>query len=215
MAVTRTFIETGTCTDFDSVPVLINIGSGSAGETIVLGFSYEDSDSIVTIDLGGNAFTLAFASKHSGGNTTEIWYGAAPVGTSALLSATLTGVSISDASYAIYRLTGNAAAPTDSDGTTNSLATIALSTVTVPTDGVGIWMWTNDTATACTWTNATEDFDIAAAATNNQFSGASTTTAGTPTVTADGATDDQALVGVAFGPSGVSVTTMSFGLIAG
>jgi hypothetical protein len=33
-----------------------------------------------------------------------------------------------------------------------------------------------------------------------RHSGATTTTAGTPTVTADGATNDQALVGVAFAP---------------
>src|SRR5262249_15101377 len=107
----------------------------------------------------------------------------------------------------VYRLTGAAETVSDSDSNAGSAATLAITGLTVPNPGVAIVGFANNTnGTAVTWTNASEQNDVSiAGGSAHRHSTATTTTNGTNTITADGATANQVVFGVAWGKASARV----------
>jgi hypothetical protein len=167
---------------------------------VAYAFQLATNDYISTVVAGGQSGTM----RHRTVNTSpapdmrlEIWDVEGVTGTSANVVVTLASGDgdISVQSYGLY----DAGAVTDTDDLTGSGATIALTALTVPTDGVAVFGWASNLTTACTWTNATEAPSSDATVGGDRHCGAYTSTAGTNTITADGATGQQVIIGVAWG----------------
>jgi hypothetical protein len=154
------------------------------------------------VDIGGvSATQVTTAAIVQGVALVEFWYAAVPTGTTGQTVDVTCGEAQVRCAIGLWSLIGSDTSPSDSDETSSASAnSIALSTVTIPTDGCGIFAATSSTG-VYTWTNASERYD-AAWAEGGQHTGADTTTAGTPTVTADGPNAAiYAFAGIAFGPA--------------
>lgn len=156
-----------------------------------------------SVTIGGVTATLV-----DSGISVEIFAGiyeaVVPTGTSISVVVTFAETQVL-AGIGVWVVQGTAAGASDHDKATGTGASISLSTVTVPADGCGIWIFGNDNNGAVTWTNASESFDVQPGAEFHRISGADTATAGTPTVTADGSTGAQVIVGAAWVGGGGSI----------
>jgi hypothetical protein len=154
-----TFTETGAA-----------IGSAAAGRLVFValsGFNETSNDGIDSMTIGG--VSAALASSVSRANAfafifSEVWYALVPTGTTADIVMTFTGDTVT-ANGAIYKvLNADAVTPIASQntgsvvsGNVSAAVTIGNGTVTIATSQAGI----NSTDIDVTWTNATEDFDLA------------------------------------------------------
>lgn len=160
------------------------------------------NSAISSVTIGGvSATQYASSAGLSGGGVFEFWYAAVPTGTTGDVSVTYgEGQQRSVIHlWAVYATTG---APTDGDwvnaGGANS---VSLSTVTVPSGGCGMWHGFVGNTGGITWTNADERYDAAWEA-SNQAGAADTSTAGTNTITLDGANGSgHNLTGIAWTPA--------------
>ena len=179
-----------------------SIGTAAGDRIVVVSVSGSASDesgnAMASLTVGGIAATKAAEAWHNG-KLTAIWYAAVPTGTTATIVATF-GDSQTRCSIAVHTLTGASASPSDTATTSGSGSSLSLSALTIPTDGVAIVSFANGSSSIVTWTNATEDYDVAVES-SDRHSGARRTTAGAPTITADGGSASQALVGASWGPS--------------
>lgn len=105
-------------------------------------------------------------------------------------------------SIGVFRIVGGILSPlSDTDTSQGSGVSLTLTALTIPTDGAGIVGFTNaSAATAVVWTNATESYDTTGGASAYRISGAIVTGVGTNTITADAATGQQCMAGIAFDP---------------
>lgn len=200
--------------------------SGTDTATITgLDFNAEASDRIIAVDIAFEVSTLTVSSVTIGGVTAafhvaaadlgrrvEIWSAEVPTGTSGNVAVTLSGSTTETISVGTHSLTGADPTPTDTDSvatTGSGVGVISITALTVPADGAAIAAWCNNTeGVGCTWTGANESHDTNTGA-SFAHSAASTTTAGTNTITADqdSGASFQALVGVAWGPASGGATT--------
>lgn len=163
------------------------------------------SVSISGCTIGGVTAALGRAANQNG-RRAEIWTADVPSGTSGDVVVTLAGGDTT-VSASTYSVTGADSTLSDTDAATGSGSTIAITALTIPSDGVGIAAWCNASVTgSVAWTGASEDHDTNVGGAF-RHSSASVTTVGTNTITADGDTSNQALVGVAFGPASGGPTT--------
>lgn len=102
----------------------------------------------------------------------------------------------------VFQIVGGVLSPlSDSDTSQGSGVSLDLTALTIPTNGAGIVGFTNaSAATAVVWTNATESYDTTGGASAYRCSGAIVTGVGTNTITADAATGQQCMAGIAFDP---------------
>jgi hypothetical protein len=209
------------------VAVAIEFGSQASGTSTSsvltlssMDFNAEASDRIIAVDLtveafitissitiGGEAADLLKA--EAGGSRQTYYYSASvPTGTSGDVVVTLAS---GDAAMSVstHSVTGADPTPTDTDSVrSNSAADLSLASLTIPTDGAGLASFCNGTdSTAVSWTGATVSHDTDAGA--FRHSAAIVTDVGTNTITADGATANCSLIGVAWGPaSGGAATSL-------
>ena len=156
------------------------------------------------VTINGIAATLAAARIHdlSQDMHCEVWYAANPSDSTAVVSVTYSSGANFSLGVALFAMYGATFAHTDSDVTSGSPAnSMSLSALTIPTDGGAILCGMNgEAAVAVTWTNATEAFELDQ--NGNLMGAAFSTTAGTPTITFDGADGEPyVLVGAAWGPA--------------
>lgn len=212
MAVAIEFGSQGSAASSSSVATIssLDFNAEASDRIIAAAIAIEATVTITGVTIGG----VTAAQRGSAINTSgvdhlaEIWTAAVPAGTDGSVVVT---VSTGDTtvSVATFSITGADATPTDSDTAVNSSADISITALTIATGGAGITCWCNSTGgSACTWTGASEshDTDIGGAF---RHSSAIVTAAGTNTITADGNTAAQSLVGVAWGPaSGGAATSL-------
>lgn len=181
--------------------------STAASDRIIVVAIHERSNGTPAVDMAsvtiaGVTATRAGSFQNNGSALGEvIYYAAVPTGTTGIIA-----INHGKAQFLcccdVWAVYGALSTPSDTDGTSGSGASISISGLTIPTDGAGIVGWVGASG-AVTWTNATERSD-ALIDSLVQASGADTTTAGTLTITADGATGNQAIAGIAFSPSPVN-----------
>jgi hypothetical protein len=146
-----------------------DIGSAVADRLVFVGLCglNTSNDGIDSMTIGGVAATLASSVVRAAGSAfvfSEIWWAAVPTGTTANIAMVFTGDDVA-AQAAVYRVTGaDTVAPIASQNTGNvasgnvsAAVTIGNNTAVIAAAYCGI-----DTAdVAITWTNATEDYDLA------------------------------------------------------
>jgi len=198
------------------------IASGSVATIAGLDFNAEASDRIIAVSLalefastsitgvtigGVTADPLVQATDATGGRTAEIWSAEVPTGTSGDVVVTLSANNPA-VGAATFSVTGADPTPTDTDEATGSGVSISISGLTIPSGGQGLSGYCNGTGTTeIAWTGASESHDDSVSGAGSfRHSSAIVTTEGTNTITADGATNNQALVGVAWGPAAGAVT---------
>lgn len=193
------FLDTGTFTETGA-----SIGTAVADRLVFVAISgYNDTslDGIDSMTIGGIAATMASGVARTGTigiEFSEIWYAAVPTGTTANIVLTFTGDTIG-ASAAVYKvLNADSVTPIASQntgsvasGNVSAAVTIGNQTAVIATAQCGL-----DTAdVGITWTNATEDFDLAVDlgvifANNGFASRADTSGPGSTTITASPADAD-------------------------
>lgn len=181
------------------------IGTASSDRLVVVSASgnasSDPNSNVSSLTIGGNAATIVDQITTTGGGMVcALYYLLVTSGTTADIAVTF-GEGQSHAAIGVWAITGwGSQTPTDSDKAQSSTGVSqSLSTVTIDSNGGAVFGYGDDVNAGTTWTNATEDYDDAVEAADQQ-SGAHTTTAGTPTVTADGATGNLCMVGAAWGP---------------
>jgi hypothetical protein len=207
---------------FVGAPVEITFGSSggatvAAGVATIAGLSFgaavsdrliaavitgEIDGNITAVTIGGVSATQRASARDTGSapdQLCEVWVAAVPTGTSgSVVVSVSSGTPVVRAST--HRVVNANSTPTDTDTNQGSAATIALSALTVADGGAAVIGFCNNTdTTAVAWTNASEAVDVDAGV--HRHSTAITHTYGTNTITADGATANQAIAGVAFGPA--------------
>jgi hypothetical protein len=199
--------------------VAITIGSGasatvSSGTATITSLSFGADDdtrqiaviltgeidgTIDTVTIGGVSATMRAQARDTGSSpdqVCEIWVASVPTGASGdVVLAVSTGTPVVYGTT--YRVVNASTTPSDTDTNQGSAGTLALTGLTVPGAGAALIGFCNNTdTTAVAWTNASEANDVDAGV--HRHSGAITHTAGTNTITADGATANQCMAGVAF-----------------
>lgn len=188
-----TFTETGA-----------SIGTAAANRLVFVCISgiNDQNDGIDSMTIGGVAATNASSVVRANGiaafSFSEIWWAAVPTGTTANVVLTFTGDLVT-ACAAVYRVIGaDTVAPIASQntgsvasGNVSAAVTIGNNTAVIATAMCGL----NSTDINITWTNATEDFDLAFDAggvfVNSGFaSRADTVGPGSTTITASPAAAD-------------------------
>lgn len=205
--------------------VVIEFGSqgsdtGTTPTIVGLDFNAEASDRIIAVTLAMEADTTITGVTIGGvtadllvsaiadtlpDKVSEIWQAEVPTGTSGDVVVTIAS-GTQEVSAATFSITGADPTPTDTDEATGSDVSISITALTIPTDGAGLASVANGNASGTwTWTGASEvhDTDVG----SFLHSSAIVTTAGTNTITADGPTNAQALVGVAWGPASGGAAT--------
>jgi hypothetical protein len=195
------FLDSGTFTETGA-----SIGTAVAGRLVFVAISGINSVSLDGIDsmtIGGVAATMVSGVVRAGtlaaGVFSEIWYAAVPTGTTANIVLTFTGDDVA-ASAAVYKvLNADAVTPIASQntgsvasGNVSAAVTIGDNTAVITTAECGI----DASDVNITWTNATEDFDLAidlgGAFVNSGFaSRADAVGPGATTITASPADADQ------------------------
>jgi hypothetical protein len=203
MAVAIAFGSRGGAASSSSVATIAGLTfNAAAGDRIIAAAIATEADVTFSgVTIGGVTATVRGAATFaSPARKSEIWSASVPTGTTGDVVVTLAS---GDATISVgtFSITGADTTPTDSDTAGGTLSTISITALTVATDGGAIAAFCNSFGgAAVTWTGATEAFDVDSGA-SYQHSAAITTTAGTNTITADGATANQSLVGVAWGPA--------------
>lgn len=160
-----------------------NLGTAAADRHIVVGVlgRAAAARTISSVTVGGVAATVvAEQTIDDGGpdNFSGIVIAAVPTGTAGDVVITMSGACLR-LNYSAWRLTGLSSASAHATDHAGPTADPILE-INVPANGVAIAVSSQQTGLSptCTWTNATERFDDAT--TTDGFSGADTTTAGTP-----------------------------------
>ena len=166
----------------------------------LVGITVEDNVDVSSGTIGGITATVAGNIRNTTGtpdNTAAFMYAKVPTGTTANIVVVVSGSISQTGRITVWAIFGSNTPHQDVNTNTGAGATITLTGVTVPNGGMGFWVFNNaTTGTAVTWTNATERDDTSV--TNYRHSAADTSTAGTLTITADGATANQCISGIAF-----------------
>jgi hypothetical protein len=178
----------------------VTLGTAASDRIIIVGIHGRASASpnsvISNVTIGGITATQAGASRLLNLLIQEIWFAIVPTGTTGNIVVTF-GEGQVASSIGVWNVFGANPVPFDTDGGTGTGATLSITNLTIPDNGCGVMSYNNTTTTtAVVWTNATSRFDN-----TNRHSGADSITPGTLTITADGATDDQAMAAVSFEPS--------------
>jgi hypothetical protein len=194
-----TFAPAATTTD-DPVTISgVGTGTAAADRISVVTFNHRARGSVATgVTINGVTAVNAKTEQFGAANTvSEIWYAENPTGTSGDVVITFGDVDAIRIAGSMFAMYGAVATPTATAGNNgNSINSIAQS-ITIPADGGMIASCCcSEEGGGITWTNATEYEDVAAVSgTGPRSSSAYSTTAGTPTVTADG--DDSAAYSLA------------------
>jgi hypothetical protein len=180
----------------------IAIGTAALDRIVAVGLTFQSDLTVASVTIGGIAATVRRVQSDTGGSPdlrAEIWAARVPTGTTANIDVTLSSAGAVVVGITTVAITGAGSVPTDTDANSGSAATLAVTGVTINTNGVAFYCFANDTqGTAVAWTNGSEVSD--ASYNPHRHSCATRNTAGTVTTTADGATAAQAMVGVAWGP---------------
>jgi hypothetical protein len=174
------------------------IGTAASDRLVVVGISLRGGTAS-SATIGGSAAGLVASSAVSQ-QSAAIAYLVVTSGTTATIvvncSASCLGLI---GVWAVY-LGAASSTPSSSATNTNAGSSVSLTTVTIPTKGAGLFAFSSINDENTTWTNATEDYDTQLNTGTRHGSGAHTTTAGTPTVTAAGtASVATAIAGAAWG----------------
>jgi hypothetical protein len=177
-------------------------GTAAANRLSVVAINGRRRSTLNTVTINGVSATKAVGVLlgGSGNMISEIWYAENPSGTTADVVLTFSAATSGAWQVDLYEVNGATATPTDTDsGSTGSANLLSISALTIPANGVAIIASGNaGDATAVTWTNATEYTD--ASITEIRASSARTSTAGTPTITADGSNGNPyTIAGAAWG----------------
>lgn len=181
----------------------LSFNAAASDRIIAVSVAIERPVTITAVTIAGNAATQRISANSSSNQRSEIWDLAVPTGTSGTVTVTISGGG-TGVSVATYSITGADGTPTDTDSATGSGASLSISALIIPIDGAGIAGFCNGTnGTAVTWTLVDEKHDTSVTGVTGTFRHSSgiVPVVGTNTITADGATDGQSLVGVAWGPS--------------
>lgn len=193
----------------------LDFNAEASDRIIAADIAFENTADVVSITgvtIGGVTAALGRAANLSGRNS-AIWTASVPSGTSGDVVITFSGGDTT-VSADTHSVTGAETTLTDDDAATGTGADIAITALTIPTDGAGLATTCNQAGSgAIAWTGATISHTTDAG--NFQHSSAIITAAGTNTVTADGPSGTQSLVGVAFGPASGGATAYTADLTAG
>ena len=175
------------------------LGTAGATRQVVVGASGTTSSVIAvsTLTVAGVSAALVVASPAAGEGSTELWVAAVPTGTTGDIVVTWAsaqarcGIGV----WAIFD------AATGASATAVSVAAPLSASLTIPPGGVGIGQAHVATGATATWANLTEDFDADTEA-SRDYSGASSDTAGSPTITCTWTSSaNPAMAVAAWGPS--------------
>lgn len=192
--------------------------SGGVATISSLDFNAEASDRIIAVSIGvvnrlftavtiGGVSATVMKAETGQNRRVAVWAAAVPTGTSGSVAVTLDAGGDVAVTVATYSITGADATPTDTDSASANSADLSITALTIPTDGAGLAAYVNAVNLGITWTGAAEAHDTFAG--GLRHSDAIITAVGTNTITADGSTTINALVGVAFGPaSGGAATSL-------
>lgn len=210
MAVAIEFGSQGSAASSSSVATIasLDFNAEASDRIIAASIAMEDSDTISGVTIGGVAASNPVSALGSSNARAAIWLAAVPTGTSGDVVVTLTS---GDATVSVstHSVTGADATPADTDSVGSvGAATLSITALTIPSDGAGLVGYENNSGTtAVSWTGADVSHDTQIGGTRH--SSAIVTVAGTDTITADGSSSAQSLVGVAFGPaSGGAATSL-------
>ena len=202
MAVTPGYVGSNLITWSASTTATVSsasIGTATWDRLVVVGITVEETATINTVTIGGITATSAISVRNTTGtpdNAVAIFYARVPTGTTGNIVVTLSASSSQTGVVSVWAMTGASTPPINTNSGQGAGATQTLAGITIPTGGAAVYAFNNaTTGTAVTWTNATERDDLANSGATYRHSSADTTTAGTPTVTADGATANQILAG--------------------
>jgi hypothetical protein len=177
-----------------------SIGTATWDRIVVVAVTIEDNVTINSCTIGGVAANQAISVTNTTGtpdNACAFFWLPVPTGTTATIAVTLSASSSLAGRISVWATTGAYPSLFDSNSAQGAGTTQTLTGVTINTNGAGYWVFNNATAaTATAWTNATSRDDTATA--TYRHSVADSTTAGTATITADGATANQILAGISF-----------------
>ena len=176
-------------------------GTAAATRISVVALLIDGRPTLTGVTINGITATRATSSNLTN-HRCEIWYAPNPTGTTGNVVVTFGNTTSASVAAITYSVVGASGAPSDTDAASGAtVASLSLTGLTIPANGAAVIGGTNQVqGTAVTWTGATESTDFAAG--SMRASGATTTTAGTPTITLDGPTDDHVMAGAAWGPSG-------------
>lgn len=175
----------------------VSIGTADTNRVVALVVTSEltsASPNSATIDYGSGAVAMSASTQGNFGAVyARIFYARVPTGTTATFAVTF-GANANDTQnhVSVYAITGGVVSATGGNGSTDMDATAPLTTgsITIATNGgfLAVAAGATDTV-AKTWANATEDLDIDAG--GFRHTTASSTTAGTVTVTCTGGTNNE------------------------
>lgn len=176
----------------------VSIGAEAADRIVAVVVGTElsaSTPSAATIDYGsGDVAMTAGTTGNQGIMYARIFYLAVPTGTTATIKVTFSSVSPGSTAnhIAVYSITGASGTFSNGDASTDMDATDPLTTgsITIPTNGgfIAISAGATDTV-AKTWANATETIDDDVG--TFRFGAATSTSAGTATITVTGATNGE------------------------
>lgn len=185
------------------------IGPPAADRLVVCCFTTETTDAFSSFTINGSAATQVVRAVDGTGHHSMIYAAEVASGETADIVVTHANSGTAVGIISVYSLYNVEPTAVDSGSVADTDGTSTLATVTVPTNGFGVWCLNNGAqGTAIGWTNATEDSDVNANI--HRHGCASTRTAGTPSVTATGSAVEQQLVGAAFGPKIITTPRKMF-----
>lgn len=167
---------------------------------MLVGVTVEDNVDFSTCTIGGISATLAGNVRNTAGtpdNVAAFFYANVPTGTTANIVVVVSGSISQTGRLTAWAVFGSNTPHSDVNTNTGAGVSITLTGVTITNGGMGFWVFNNaTTSTAITWTNATERDDTSVG--NYRHGSADSSTAGTATITADGATANQCISGISF-----------------
>lgn len=204
MAVTTGYVGSAAITWSASTTATVtsqSIGTAAWDRIVIVAVTVEETATIDSCTIGGATANVGISGRNTTGtpdNAAAIFWLPVPTGTTANIVVTLSATSSQTGRISVWAARGaHAQGTSDTDTGQGSGTTQTITALTIPPQGAGFCVFNNATTnTAVTWTNATERDDTSVG--NYRHSAADTTTAGTNTITADGATANQILSGIAF-----------------
>lgn len=153
------------------------------------------------VTINGVTASQVVVGTNGGSYRSTIWACSNPTGTTADVVVTFGSASAETVSCSLFSITGANSTPHDTDSAGGTgLNSISISGLTIPAGGVAVFAGLcGDQNSGIAWTNATEYQD--ANCTTFRTSSAYSSTAGTPTFTADGGNNSSHVIaGAAWGP---------------
>lgn len=184
-----------------------SVGPERVDRWVIVGLTLQEDVTVDSVTIGGVSATQVKAAVDTGSTPdmiAQLWWAPYPTGTTATIVVTCSGgTAVNPAGITVFRVVGHLKSLRDTALASGSAATLSVSNCVIPAGGGAVYVFCNNTdTTAVAWTNAQEvtDGDVG----NHRGSCAVRLGEGNPTVTADGATANQAMVAISFSRAGLA-----------